>query len=62
MEYKVEKREIIKMGVRSLYFKVEANSPENAEKKAEKLSSIDAYDSDFNIEETEYLETIILEN
>lgn len=62
MEYKVEKREIIKIGVRSLYFKVEANSLEDAEKKSEKLSSIDAYDSDFSIEETEYLETTISEN
>lgn len=44
-----------------MYFEVDAESPEEAEEIAENLSSLDAYDIEHDIEETEDLEIIIEE-
>ena len=62
MMYKVERKQIIMMGTRSLYFKIEADSPEEAENKAKNMSDIDSYDVDVNIEQTEDLEFITEED
>lgn len=64
MEFIVEKVDIIKMGLRRSFFKVEADSLEEAEKLAETVidDDMDAFDVDYDIEETEYLESHIREN
>jgi len=62
MIYQVERKQIIMMGTRSLHFKIEADSPEEAENKAKEMSEIDAYSVDVNIEQTEDLEFITEED
>ena len=63
MEFKVEKRDMIMMGIRSTYYKVEADSAEEAEQKViDNCDDCDAYDADYDIEQTELLEFIIEEN
>jgi hypothetical protein len=62
-QFKVEKRDIIMMGIRSTYYMVEAESAEEAEQMIlDDDNDADPYDSDTDIRETEHLDFITSEN